>query len=182
MNNVSFLVGFESGEADRPVLGGKEGVVLAHSDTLSGAEFHSSLSDQNVSGLGVLSRKEFDPQPPSDRIASVVGRPTRLFGSHAPNSPHSIVNNRTSCSSCCCIIHCSALDSRSIAIDVSLQQHRCCQSRRRHCHCRLSRGHQLKDKRLSFTQATNASSLRHITHQNRDNGHTGGDGQMGRKL
>jgi hypothetical protein len=74
--------GVEPEEFDHAVYQGKKGVVFAHADVLSGADFAAALADQNATCAYDFSGVFFDAQTLAMRIAAVTGRTTCFFVSH----------------------------------------------------------------------------------------------------
>ena len=79
MDDIPLLVGLVSSELDDPLYLAKYGVILAHADVGAGVELSSSLSHNDGAWLGQEARKDLDAQSPTGRIASVVGRTSRLL-------------------------------------------------------------------------------------------------------
>lgn len=70
------------GEFDHAVYQGEQGVIFAHADVLSGADFAAALADQNATCAHDFSGVFFDAQTLAMRIAAVTGRTTCFFVSH----------------------------------------------------------------------------------------------------
>lgn len=83
-DNVPLLfVARVPGKLDDSWLGSKNSVIPAHGGVVSGSELGASLPHHDGTRLGVLPRRELEPQSSSRRITSVAGRSSLFLGGHA---------------------------------------------------------------------------------------------------
>ena len=69
-----------------PVGRGKERVISAHPDVFSGPKYFPALPNQDISSFGKLVMMELDTKTSTNGIASIGGRGSGLFGSHATDA------------------------------------------------------------------------------------------------